>query len=83
MKSLFKKKSKYPTPQAPRTTDEIRKEYYEARAKAGETQYQIVILRDELSRLNNVMRDLNNENFERQKLDAEVKKAETAATKEA
>lgn len=69
---MFKKK-KVTNPPAPRAEEEIKQEYFELRARAGETQYQITVLESELARLNSRMREVNYEARDRQDLDKAVK----------
>ncbi len=80
MKNPFKK-GKTPNPQIPRSQDDIKKVYFELRARAGEAQYHVSILQKELLQLNTSMESLNNEMAARQKLDEASKKE--AAEKEA
>lgn len=80
MKNPFKKKSKFPTPTAPRATEELKNEFLGLCAKAGEIQYQIDAFENDLKVLNKRMRELNLENHARQQLDkaSEQIKPETA-----
>lgn len=79
MKNPFKRKAKFPTPPVPRSADDIKKTYFELRARAGELQYQVSILQDELKQLNSGMRELNYEMDARNKLDAAAKETAVQA----
>ena len=81
--SFLKKKTKIANPAnppAPRTTEDLTKEYFELRARAGETQYQMYVLESELNRLNNRMREVNHEAADRKKLDEATQAALKAKT---
>lgn len=84
MKNPFgKKKEKFPTTPVPRSGEDIKKAYFELRAKAGELQYQVAVYNDELKLLNKGMRELNYEMDARNKLDAANAAQAKAATAEA
>lgn len=66
-------KSKFKPNKAPRTLEEISKDYAESRARLGDAQYQEYIWKIEAGRLCRVMKELSEEASERQKLDAQNK----------
>lgn len=80
MSKFFGKKKVSLETKTPRTAEEIQKEYGQLAAQAGQTQYVIAVHQDELKALNDKLRALNQENFNRQQLDA---KAAADASKEA
>jgi hypothetical protein len=80
MKNPFKK-SKVPNPQVPRSAEDIKKVYFELRARAGEAQYVVAVHTKELQQLNANMESLNREMSARNELDQQAAKAATA-TKE-
>lgn len=67
-------KVKLDQPKQVRQIDEIRKEYDLLRAQAGDVQYQLFVLTEELKRLNLNMVQANQEAAERNRIDAEVQK---------
>lgn len=78
MKNPFKrKKDSFPKPVEMRSLDEIRQEYAELRAKAGELQYQVHIASEDLKFVNSKLRDVNNEAANRIKFDKENAPKET------
>lgn len=58
-------------PPAPRSLEEISKEYQQCCVEVGHTQYQISVLKDELESLYEQMFELNKEGAARRQLDAE------------
>lgn len=68
-KSFFKGLGK-PKAKEPRALDEIRTEYGQEAGKAGQLQYQIYALNQDLERLNQRLVSLNYEAAERQKMDS-------------
>jgi len=77
MKNPFKGKKPFPTQTVPvvRTTEELRKEYYDLHVKAGGLQYNISVYRDDLKRINEALKQLTNQLVARQN----EEKANTAA----
>lgn len=64
--------SKAKTPKVPRTMEEIQKAYQQLCANAGQCQYQIFALNEELTRINEGLKAVNNEGAARQQLDREA-----------
>jgi hypothetical protein len=67
MKSLRNKLKK--KAQEPRKLDEIQKDYFDLRSRAGEVQYQIHVLSENLKEINKALVAVNNEAAARQNLD--------------
>lgn len=78
MSTFFKSKKKVKAAElpAPRSLEEIMKEYQPLKVTAGDIQYQIFALGKNLARINEEMERLNYEGAARQKLDAEAAKAQ-------
>lgn len=64
---------------APRTLEEINKEYSQASGKAANTQYLIYVYTKELEQVNKRMLELNQEAAERNKLTSEEAQRQSAA----
>lgn len=80
MKNPFsRKKDKFPKQTAPRTLEEIGKEYAELRAQAGDLQYRVHIDSEDLKAVNKRLKEVNNEAAVRINLD-KAAAAEKAAT---
>lgn len=80
MKNPFsRKKDKFPKAQAPRELKDIQAEYNNLSLKAGQNQYQVYVLKQDLEYMNRQLVNINQEAAERQKLDkaaAELKAKE-------
>lgn len=70
MKNMFKKKA---NPEAPRSLDEIEKEYQQLSAQAANAQYKVFVHSEELKQVNKRLMQVNQEYGERQQLDRAVK----------
>ncbi len=77
MKNPFKK-NKQAAP-APRELKDIQLAYQQLCLRAGQTQYQISVLSDDLKELNRQIVAVNNEGAARKQLDAEAKANATPA----
>lgn len=75
----FGKKDSNPQP---RELAEIQKDYNQTALAAGQAAYQVFVYQREQAQLNERLLALNREGAERQRLDAEAKKAADAAAKE-
>jgi hypothetical protein len=70
MTRFFKnKQSKKEVAPAPRSMEEINKDYAAVSAQASQTQYQVYVYTESLAQLNRQMRSLNEEANARQTLD--------------
>ncbi len=85
MKFFKSKKKALPAPKQPepRTTEELTKIHNDLCRRAGEVQYVISINREELNRVNDALRSINNEAGARRELDAKAVIDKTVATQEA
>lgn len=81
MKNPFKRQKDkgIPTASTPRTFDEIKKEFVDLRAQAGELQYQVALGKRNLEMINNRLVQVHNEANEREKLDKAVAAEKAAA----
>ncbi len=66
----FKRKNKIAPPVPPRDLEEIQKEYAKLSSQFAAVEYQVKVYADEGKRLYGLMRVLNDEAHERQKLNA-------------
>ncbi len=75
--NMFKrKKDKYPTASAPRSIDEINKDYADLIGKAGQTQYLVSVYSNELKDINAKLLKVNQEAAARNALENADKKEE-------
>ncbi len=80
MKFFKSKKKALPAKQPePRTTEELTKIHNDLCRRAGEVQYVITVNKDELSRLNEALRLINNEAGARNELDRQAAQNASAA----
>lgn len=70
-------------PKAPRSMDAINQDYGRLVSQAGQSQYQITILSEDLKRLNEDLRTLNYEAAARNELDRQAKEADAPKTEAA
>ena len=73
MKKLINKLKGQASPQAPRSMQELEKEFQSLSAQAANAQYKVYIHGEELKELNKRLVQVNQEAAERSKLDAAVK----------
>lgn len=74
-----KTKIKLPPPQ-PRSLEELNRLHNELCARAGAYQYQVSVYQEEIAKLNQSLRQVNEEAAERRKLDASKPESSEEAT---